>query len=34
MSEGSRSIVSVGWLAAHQNDPDIVVADVRWYLPT
>lgn len=33
MSEGSRSIVSVGWLATHQNDPDIVVADVRWYLP-
>lgn len=34
MSEGSQSIVSVGWLATHQNDPDIVVADVRWYLPT
>ncbi len=34
MNEGNRSIVSVGWLATRQNDPDIVVADVRWYLPT
>ncbi|HAB59053.1 MAG TPA: sulfurtransferase, partial [Acidimicrobiaceae bacterium] len=25
-------IVSVGWLAAHFDDPDLVVVDVRWSL--
>lgn len=25
-------LVSVDWLAAHLNDPDVRIADVRWYL--
>lgn len=25
-------LVSVDWLAAHVDDPDVVVADCRWYL--
>jgi thiosulfate/3-mercaptopyruvate sulfurtransferase len=25
-------LVGVDWLAAHLGDPDVVVADVRWYL--
>lgn len=25
-------LVSVPWLAAHLDDPDVVVCDVRWYL--
>ena len=27
-------LVSVGWLREHLNDADVVVCDVRWYLPT
>lgn len=25
-------LVSVSWLAAHLDDPDVVICDVRWYL--
>ncbi len=28
----SDPVVSAGWLAAHLEDPAVVVADVRWYL--
>ena len=27
-----RPLVDAAWLAAHVEDPDVVVADVRWYL--
>ena len=39
MTEGSMieepvpALVSTEWLAAHLTDPDLRVADVRWYLP-
>jgi thiosulfate/3-mercaptopyruvate sulfurtransferase len=29
---GTSPLVSVSWLAAHLDDPRVVVADVRWYL--
>ncbi len=28
------SLVSVDWLRAHRSDEDVLVCDVRWYLPT
>ena len=27
-----QPLVDDGWLAAHLDDPDVIVADVRWYL--
>lgn len=27
-----RPLVDAAWVAAHLDDPDVVVADVRWYL--
>lgn len=27
-------LVSAEWLRAHAQDPDVVLCDVRWYLPT
>jgi thiosulfate/3-mercaptopyruvate sulfurtransferase len=32
MAEPPSPLVSVSWLAAHMEDPRVVVADVRWYL--
>jgi thiosulfate/3-mercaptopyruvate sulfurtransferase len=32
MADPSSPLVSVSWLAAHLDDPGVVVADVRWYL--
>ncbi len=32
MESRESPLVSVDWLAAHVDDPDVVVADCRWYL--
>ncbi len=29
---GPSPLVSVDWLADHLDDPDLIIADVRWYL--
>jgi thiosulfate/3-mercaptopyruvate sulfurtransferase len=34
MADRTRWFVSTEWLAAHLNDPDIVVVDGSWHLPT
>ncbi|HET7094290.1 MAG TPA: rhodanese-like domain-containing protein, partial [Thermomicrobiales bacterium] len=34
MSDRSQWFVSTEWLAAHLNDPDVVVIDGSWHLPT
>jgi thiosulfate/3-mercaptopyruvate sulfurtransferase len=34
MADRSRWFVSTEWLAAHLNDPGIVVVDGSWHLPT
>lgn len=31
-TRGPSPLVSVDWLAAHLNEPDVRIADVRWYL--
>ena len=31
-SDGPRTLVSTGWLAAHLNDPDLRVIDATWFL--
>lgn len=33
-SPSTPPLVSADWLAAHLHDPDLRLADVRWYLPT
>ena len=30
----SQPFVSTAWLQEHLNDPDLVVVDGSWYLPT
>jgi thiosulfate/3-mercaptopyruvate sulfurtransferase len=32
MAEPASPLVTVSWLAAHLGDPQVVIADVRWYL--
>jgi thiosulfate/3-mercaptopyruvate sulfurtransferase len=34
MADRSRWFVSTEWLAAHLNDPNVVVVDGSWHLPT
>jgi thiosulfate/3-mercaptopyruvate sulfurtransferase len=34
MSDRSRWFVSPAWLAGHLADPDVVVVDASWHLPT
>lgn len=33
-NEAIPALVSTEWLAAHLDDPQVRIADVRWYLPT
>jgi thiosulfate/3-mercaptopyruvate sulfurtransferase len=34
MADRSRWFVSTGWLAAHLDDPELVILDGSWHLPT